>query len=942
MTKWLDVSDDIHVPTLPANVLAALSVDPGQADAAVPDRVTPAMQHLNSARSAVLEASRVAGHQDALEQAVGARDAAEANLVTAINSDLPYLTRIQQSKLSAIDDLRKSVDSPLLGTVPAGPFHTLIPHLSERLSYARDSCQRISDLSGQLNEVKLQVVGQMADLLASLQRAVSLQKQLDSLGNAEGELQSISRKSMVIAGSMLTQLSSEVRACEDLEAEWKLVVAEIESNKLLKNSLGGKLASLTQLEEEIDLLLQDRITCQGRIEYFRIKRQPKQEDDKKKELSGILKKLSQLEAQKGQLMHELLSLRKAFPEVSSQLHESFEHMDDFIAHSRSLYDYAERTALSSHVFKAKDPSGRTCILKSFTMDPADKSDKVQTEIQILRKLGKLKNPLIVPIELVFFEEPLGYIQMPFYEGGDLKDWLSTPRSTDAIRRVLQLLCQAVCVIHREGIVHRDIKLENVAMKDEQTPILIDFGVSKDTSLSTKTWTLVGTHEYIAPEILLSKPYGFPSDMYSLGVLIYKCFFKDAFIPQEGQVKLPRHDDIHLLDLLSKLLHTDPKARLTCDEVVVHPFFTAPAESKLAAEGSFHDATRKMAAVKDLCSFIRSAKGADVSLSVRRQHVVQDAIAELSGYVGTPVMLNVSFEGEDGIDAGGLTSSLYRLFFEQMLDPAHKIFVKREGSSVYLPTAEASCETLRVIGYVIAHCLVDGRPASIPFASSVWRFLLDLPLNAYDLEAVDEQLYRMYKRLIAFPAAGCGLAVEDIDPEGDATPITDANKHAVVQSAINKILVQSIRSQLDALKEGFYSINNLAPLLKLLSVSDLKTLLCGDELLTTDSVIDELQFVGFPHDSPTPLLLQQWIRSVPIQLVRSLLVFVTEMPHVPVHGFLAHDGSARKITIQCRGAVDKLPVSHTCALQLDLPPYVSYDVLNDKLTKAMRETSFAMF
>ena len=85
------------------------------------------------------------------------------------------------------------------------------------------------------------------------------------------------------------------------------------------------------------------------------------------------------------------------------------------------------------------------------------------------------------------------------------------------------LANALSYLHRFGIMHRDLKLENIMMTEEgdkAQPKIVDFGLSKIIGPTEKANEPFGTLGYIAPEILDSRPYSFPADMWSLGCITY--------------------------------------------------------------------------------------------------------------------------------------------------------------------------------------------------------------------------------------------------------------------------------------------------------------------------------------------------------------------------------------------------------------------------------------
>jgi serine/threonine protein kinase len=78
-------------------------------------------------------------------------------------------------------------------------------------------------------------------------------------------------------------------------------------------------------------------------------------------------------------------------------------------------------------------------------------------------------------------------------------------------------------LHSYGIVHRDLKLENIMMtecSDRGIPKIVDFGLAKIMGPNEKSQDPFGTVGYVAPEVLKKEPYGFNCDMWSFGCLIY--------------------------------------------------------------------------------------------------------------------------------------------------------------------------------------------------------------------------------------------------------------------------------------------------------------------------------------------------------------------------------------------------------------------------------------
>jgi tRNA A-37 threonylcarbamoyl transferase component Bud32 len=144
-------------------------------------------------------------------------------------------------------------------------------------------------------------------------------------------------------------------------------------------------------------------------------------------------------------------------------------------------------------------------------------------------VARLRHPHIVPIYAVGEAAGIAYFIMPRIAGESLRARLERePRLPIAeVRRVLREAAEALAAAHRAGIVHRDIKPDNVLLDGaEQRVLLTDFGIAKaldaDTRGLTQTGTVVGTPQYMSPEQASGeRQIDHRSDLYSLGVVGYQ-------------------------------------------------------------------------------------------------------------------------------------------------------------------------------------------------------------------------------------------------------------------------------------------------------------------------------------------------------------------------------------------------------------------------------------
>lgn len=146
-------------------------------------------------------------------------------------------------------------------------------------------------------------------------------------------------------------------------------------------------------------------------------------------------------------------------------------------------------------------------------------------------VARIRHPNVVDITDVGVEQDIPYLVMELLEGEDLARMLHRrgPLSQiEAVDAVLPIAC-GLAAVHRLGIVHRDVKPENVLLArtgGQVTPKLIDFGVSKDLDRSTVgegyAHTVTGTPQYMAPEQARGASLDGRTDEYALGVMLYQC------------------------------------------------------------------------------------------------------------------------------------------------------------------------------------------------------------------------------------------------------------------------------------------------------------------------------------------------------------------------------------------------------------------------------------
>jgi serine/threonine protein kinase len=151
-------------------------------------------------------------------------------------------------------------------------------------------------------------------------------------------------------------------------------------------------------------------------------------------------------------------------------------------------------------------------------------------------VARLSHSNIINIHEIATENGIYFIAMDYIPGSNLYYYLNDfkPKLVEVLE-IIATLCEALEYSHTQRIIHRDLKLNNVIMRDNQTPVLIDFGLAKaleddDGPGITRTGEIVGSPSYMAPERILGQRADHRSDICSLGIMLYEMLtFKNPYL-----------------------------------------------------------------------------------------------------------------------------------------------------------------------------------------------------------------------------------------------------------------------------------------------------------------------------------------------------------------------------------------------------------------------------
>ncbi len=189
------------------------------------------------------------------------------------------------------------------------------------------------------------------------------------------------------------------------------------------------------------------------------------------------------------------------------------------------------------VFKAREKQlERDVAIKVLPFSLAFDKEFVERFQREARTSAKLEHPGIIPIYRVGKSGRVIYFVMKFLRGKPLSSVLGGRGSLPPaeIRQILVQVARALAYAHKSGIVHRDIKPDNIMFDEHGMAVVTDFGIAKAATGGKLTGTgmSIGTPHYMSPEQARAQPLDGRSDVYSLGVVAYQCL--TGHVPFDGE------------------------------------------------------------------------------------------------------------------------------------------------------------------------------------------------------------------------------------------------------------------------------------------------------------------------------------------------------------------------------------------------------------------------
>jgi len=304
------------------------------------------------------------------------------------------------------------------------------------------------------------------------------------------------------------------------------------------------------------------------------------------------------------------------------------------------YEFGEELGKGAYgtVVKAKQiRDGKFYAIKMVQrkdMKPEDEQD-LDLEVEILRTL---KHKYVMTLIDYYKLPECHYIVTELLEGGELFDRIAqkTTYTEKEAKDVMYIFFTAMAYVHEQGIVHRDLKPENLLLLSKSDDLhlkIADFGLAGQIKGSNGVlYGVAGTPLYMAPEMVSKKPYSYPADVWSMGVICfillggYPPFNADSIGKLITVIKKADYSFDHRFwggiskdakDLIASMLALNPSKRITIKEALEHKWIRTSDEALAAksleinhAEFKKYNARRKLKAAIDVVMILNTLQHKD--------------------------------------------------------------------------------------------------------------------------------------------------------------------------------------------------------------------------------------------------------------------------------------------------------------------------------------------
>jgi tRNA A-37 threonylcarbamoyl transferase component Bud32 len=184
------------------------------------------------------------------------------------------------------------------------------------------------------------------------------------------------------------------------------------------------------------------------------------------------------------------------------------------------------------------------VVRDRHKDQHDLDHTFRRFLQEYEIVQRIRHPGIVQLHDLGISDDHAWLVMEYFREGDLRRRMRAGMRPRPALRTAVAVARALEATHECGVLHRDLKPGNVMLREDGSPALIDFGMSKDTALAqevTDAGLIFGTPHYMSPEQGHGEPIDERSDLYSLGVIVFEMLAREKpFVAENPMAIIYKH------------------------------------------------------------------------------------------------------------------------------------------------------------------------------------------------------------------------------------------------------------------------------------------------------------------------------------------------------------------------------------------------------------------
>uniref|UniRef100_A0A8C4LX53 HECT-type E3 ubiquitin transferase n=1 Tax=Equus asinus TaxID=9793 RepID=A0A8C4LX53_EQUAS len=338
------------------------------------------------------------------------------------------------------------------------------------------------------------------------------------------------------------------------------------------------------------------------------------------------------------------------------------------------------------------------------------------------------------------------------------------------------------------------------------------------------------------------------------------------------------------------------------------------------------------------------------LHVRRNNLVGDALRELSIHsdIDLKKPLKVIFDGEEAVDAGGVTKEFFLLLLKELLNPIYGMFTYYQDSNLlwFSDTCFVEHNWFHLIGITCGLAIYNSTVVDLHFPLALYKKLLNVKPGLEDLKELSPTEGRSLQELLDYPGEDIEetfclnfticresygvVEQKKLIPEGDKVTVCKDNRQEFVDAYVNYVFQISVHEWYTAFSSGFLKVCG-GKVLELFQPSELRAMMVGNSNYNWEELEETAIYKGdYSATHPTVKLFWETFHEFPLEKKKKFLLFLTGSDRIPIYGM-----ASLQIVIQSTASGEEyLPVAHTCYNLLDLPKYSSKEILGARLTQAL--------